>query len=197
MKAASRARATEPRATRKKAETAATHPHPPARGRVELVRGVEDTRIFIHLLASFIHRVDHDRRQIYFDDLEMAYVAGTVGLEATDASLRLPEFREKYRDLHNIIGVAGQRGVNALSVAQATGIPRETVRRKLKQLVERGALAEKSPGNYVVKPGFLQKSQNVAVFESAMRYTLHFINECLAHGLIRWTTDPGEATRDK
>lgn len=192
MKSPTRARGVEPRATRKKAQTVTTPPPAPRRARVELSRGVEDTRLFIHLLAGFIHRIDHDRRQIYFEDLEMAYVAGTVGLEATDANLRLPEFREKYRDFRNIIGIAGQRGVNALSVAEATGIPRETVRRKLKLLVERGALAEKTPGNYVVRPGFLQKPQNVAAFEQAMRYTLQFINDCLAHGLIRWTADPAK-----
>lgn len=190
MKSPSRARGVEPRATRKTVQPTTTPPRAPARARVELVRGPEDTRLFIHLLGGYIHRVDHDRRRMYFDDLEMAYVAGTVGLEATDANLRLPEFRERYRDLRNVIGIAGQRGVNALSVASATGIPRETVRRKLKLLVERGALAEKTPGNYVVRPGFLQKPQNVAAFEQAMRYTLQFINDCLSHGLIRWIADP-------
>ena len=53
MKAVSRARAAEPRAPRKKPETAAPIRRPAGRARVELARGVDDTRLFIHLLASF------------------------------------------------------------------------------------------------------------------------------------------------
>jgi hypothetical protein len=190
LKATTRTRTAGSRGTGTKAGAGGSRLRQKAQGRVELVRDGRDLRLFIHLLGVLVHRLDYERRQVYSDDLEMAYVAGTVGLEATDASFRRPEFREAYRNIHNIIGVAGQRGVNALSVAQATGIPRETVRRKLKLLVEHGALVEKSPGNYVVKPGFMQAPRNLAIYEKAVQYTMQFINECVAHGLIQWTTEP-------
>ena len=82
--------------------------------------------------------------------------------------MRVPEFHESFGDTRTIIGVEGQRGVNAFSIAEATGIPRETVRRKLKELVARGVLMEKERGRYVMAPGFLQKPENDAALQQVL-----------------------------
>jgi DNA-binding GntR family transcriptional regulator len=74
--------------------------------------------------------------------------------------------------------------VNALSVSETTGIPRKTVRRKLKTLVERGVLVEKD-GGYIYKPGNVQNPQHLEAFERGMRDTLQFINDCLKLGLLQ------------
>jgi hypothetical protein len=153
--------------------------------RLEFSNDLEDTRLFVQLMGTLIHRIDMGRRQLYDNDLDMASVAGTVALEGTEANLRLPEYREKYRNLLEVIGVEGQRGVNAFSIAQYTGIPRETVRRKLKRLSEKGAVVEKSRGAYVIKPGFPQQPESIAIIQEAMRYTLQFMNDCVALGLVR------------
>ncbi len=156
-----------------------------ARGRIEFTNDLDDTRLFIHLMGNLIHRMDMGRRQLYENDLDMACVAGAVALQSADSQLRLAEFREKFRDLRNRIGIEGQTGINALSISQYTGIPRETVRRKLKRLAEFGAVVEKTRGTYVIKPGFPQQPASIAVVQEAMRFTLQFMNECLAMGLIK------------
>ena len=156
-----------------------------APSRLELTRGVEETRLFIQLAGNYVHRLDMDRQRLYAGDLDMARVAGAVALGSMEANLRLPEFRQKYRDLRTVIGVDAQRGTNAMSIAQYTGIPRETVRRKLKRLVEFGAVTEKTRGAYVITPGFPQQPQSLTVIEAAMRYTLQFMNDCLSLGLVR------------
>ena len=158
-----------------------------SRGRLEYANELEDTRLFVHLMGTLIHRLDLDRRRLYDNDLDMACVAGAVALESTDANLRLAEFRDKFRDLRSVIGLEGQHGVNAFSIAQYTGIPRETVRRKLKRLVGKGAVTEKTRGSYVIKPGFPQTPESIAVIQGAMRYTLQFMNDCLAIGLVKVT----------
>ena len=158
-----------------------------AKGHLVLTRGSGDIRIFIHLLATFLHRTDGKRRQLYLGDLETASVAETVGLSAIEPGMRDPAFREQFSDFRSVIGVAGQRGVNAMSIAQATGIPRETVRRKLKRLVDEGVITEQSRGRYVVKPGFVQKAEHLAIFESGMRDAVQFMNGCVALGLVRWS----------
>ena len=155
------------------------------RGRLVYANDLEDTRLFVHLMGTLIHRLDVDRRRLYDNDLDMASVAGAVALESTDASLRLAEFRDKYRDLRKVIGLEGQHGVNAFSIAQFTGIPRETVRRKLKRLAAKGAVMEKTRGSYVIKPGFPQTPESIAIIQGAMRYTLQFMNDCLSIGLVR------------
>ncbi len=156
-----------------------------AKGRLEFTNDLDDTRVFVQLLGTLVHRLDMDRRKLFGNDLEMACVAGAVALEATEANLRLADFRDKYRDLRTVIGLEGQRGVNALSIAQYTGIPRETVRRKLKRLVELGVIAEKTRGSYVIKPGFPQRPENLAAIQNMMRYVLQFMNDCLTLGLVR------------
>jgi hypothetical protein len=162
---------------------------PRRQGHLELVRGSADARLFTHLLVNFLHRADRERRDMYGGDLDLASVGETVGLVAIEPQSRKPEFREKYGDFQTVIGVEGQQGVNAMSVAAATGIPRETVRRKLKLLLERGVIAEKSRGVYVFKPGFIQRGENLSRVERGMRDTLQLMNDCVTLGLVRWVEE--------
>ena len=155
------------------------------KGHLELVRGRDDSRPFIHLLMIFLHRTDQDRRGLYSGDLDLAAVGETVGLAAIEAESRKAEFREKFGNFETRIGTEGQRPVNAQTISQATGIPRETVRRKLKLLLERGVIVEKTRGGYVMKPGFIQTPENMDIVDRGMRDTLVFMNECVKLGLVR------------
>jgi hypothetical protein len=156
------------------------------KGRLEYSNNLDDTRLFLHMVLNLMHHMDEGRRLLYDNDLDMARVAAAVATQSAGISLRLSEFREKFRDVRNLIGVEGQRGTNALSISQYTGIPRETVRRKLKRLIEFGAVIEKSRGTYVMKPGFAQQPASIARYKESMRFTLQFMNDCLAMGLIRY-----------
>ena len=80
----------------------------------------------------------------------------------------------------------GQRAVNATSIASASGIPRETVRRKLKRLLKLGFIVEKGRARYVVKPGLLQQPDWQAAFTRGIQQTVLFMNECLENGVVRW-----------
>ena len=159
------------------------------KGRLELARGAADARPFIHLLLNFLHRADQERRGVYAGDLDLAAVGETVGMAALDPESRKPEFREKFGDYQTVVGLEAQRGVNGLTIAEATGIPRETVRRKLKLLLQRGVIVEKARGAYVMRPGFIQKPENLEVVERGMRDTLRFMNDCVRLGLVRWVDD--------
>jgi predicted transcriptional regulator len=159
------------------------------KGHLELVRGQGDARPFVHLMMNFLHRADRDRRGLYSGDLDLATVSETVGLASVEADARRPEFIEKFGDFRAVIGIEGQRPINALTISQATGIPRETVRRKLKLLVERGVIVEKTRGGYVFKPGFIQKPENLDLVERGMRDALQFMNDCVKLGLVRWVDE--------
>jgi predicted transcriptional regulator len=159
------------------------------KGHLELVRGRDDSRPFIHLLMNFLHRTDQDRRGLYSGDLDLAAVGETVGLAAIEPESRKPEFLDKFGNFETVIGIEGQRPVNALTISQATGIPRETVRRKLKLLLERGVIVEKTRGAYVMKPGFIQQPETLQIVDRGMRDTLQFMNDCVKLGLVRWVDD--------
>ena len=162
------------------------------RGHLELVRGNADSRLFVQLLLNFVHRTDHERRGLYGGDLDLAAVAETVAMVAIEPVIRDPAFRRTFHDLRSMIGFEAQQAVNALTIAEATGIPRETVRRKLKQLLELGVVTEKGRSRYVIKPGVAQRPENLAAVERAMRDTLQFMNDCLSLGLLRWVDHPKE-----
>jgi predicted transcriptional regulator len=159
------------------------------KGHLELVRGQGDSRPFIHLLMNFLHRADRNRRSLYSGDLDLAAVGETVGLAAIEPESRKPEFREKFGDFRTVMGLEGQRPVGALTISQATGIPRETVRRKLKLLLERGVIVEKTRGAYVFKPGFIQQPEPLELVEYGMRDALQFMNDCVTLGLVRWVDE--------
>ena len=159
------------------------------KGHLELVRGRDDSRPFIHLLMIFLHRTDQDRRGLYSGDLDLAAVGETVGLAAIEAESRKADFRDKFGNFETVIGVEGQRPVSATTISLATGIPRETVRRKLKLLLERGVIVEKTRGGYVMKPGFIQQPETMDIVDRGMRDTLVFMNECVKLGLVRWIDD--------
>ena len=155
-----------------------------------IVRGEGAMRVFIHVLLNFLHRSDRERRAFYGTDLDMAAIAETVGIAALEAEMRDPAFREAFGDYNTVVGTARQRPVNALSVSETTGIPRETVRRKLKTLVEKGVLTEKD-GGYVYKPGNVQAPQRLEIFQRGMSNTVQFVNECLKLRLLQLAPRPG------
>lgn len=162
---------------------------PQRKGHLELVRGLSDSRLFMHLLMNFLHRTDRDRRTVYEGDLDLASIGETVGLAAIEPVSRKPEFREKFSDFMTVIGLEGQRPISAMTIAEATGIPRETVRRKLKLLLERGVIVEKARGAYVIKPGFVQDPKIMEMIDHAMRDTLQLMNDCVKLGVMRWVDE--------
>jgi hypothetical protein len=140
-----------------------------------------------------VSRLDQARRKVFMGDLDMATIADTVGLAAIEPLWRDAAFREQFSSYLTVIGVEPQRGINALSISQATNIPRETVRRKAKKMVKHDYLAEKGRARYITKPGYLQKPETVAVQRDVIRETMRFINMCLEVGAIKWV-EPACAT---
>lgn len=155
-------------------------------GRLVLVDTDGISRVFISLIGNYLHRIERERRARYHGDLELAMVAEGIGIAVVEPGLRDAAFRERYRVLDTIIGLDGQRAVNATSIASASGIPRETVRRKLKRLLEEGLIAEKGRARYVVKPGVLQQPEWQAAYARGIQHTVLFMNECLEQGVVRW-----------
>jgi predicted transcriptional regulator len=153
--------------------------------RFEMARGTEDSRTMIHLVQGFIQRVDVLRRKAHFGDMDQAIIAGMVGVGGIEHMMRVPDFRESFGDYRTVVGVEGQRGVNALSISEATGIPRETVRRKLKELVTRGVVMEKERGRYIMKPGFTQKPENDAALQQVIGHFLQLMNEAVNLGIVK------------
>jgi hypothetical protein len=159
-------------------------------GRLVLAESAANSRLFVYLLGNYLHRLERGRRDIYFGDLDLARVAEVIGMAGVEPGMRDAAFRDQHRNFDSVVGVEGQRAVNATSIAEATGIPRETVRRKLHHLLKLGFIVEKGRARYILKPGSLQQPERQAVFARGLQQTVHFMNECLEQGVLKWVPVP-------
>lgn len=155
-------------------------------GRLVLSASAANSRLFVYMIGNHVHRLERERRELYFGDLDLARVAEIIGTAGVEPGMRDAAFRAEHRAFDSIVGVEGQRAVNATSIAGASGIPRETVRRKLRQLLKLGFIVEKGRARYVLKPGVLQQPERQAAFARGIQQTVHFMNECLEHGVLQW-----------
>lgn len=155
-------------------------------GRLALVEGPANSRLFVCLVGNYLHRIDHVRREVYFGDLDLALVGEVIGAAGMEPGLRDAAFREKHKYFDKIIGIEELRSINSTSIAIATGIPRETVRRRIKRLLKLGFIVEKEPARYVMTPGIMLDPRRQAAFARGIDQTVQFINELLENGVVRW-----------
>lgn len=165
-------------------------------GRLVLSGSAANSRLFVYMIGNYVHRLERDRRDLYFGDLDLARVAEIIGTAGVEPGMRDAAFRAEHRSFDSVVGVEGQRAVNATSIASASGIPRETVRRKLSKLLKLGFIVEKGRARYVLKPGVLQQPERQATFARGMQQTVHFMNECLEQGVLQWVP-AGKTKRSK
>jgi DNA-binding GntR family transcriptional regulator len=155
------------------------------KGRFVLEVDMTNSRFFAFLLANYLHRVDRARRKI-FGSITLAQVAELIGLSSVEPHVRDQAFRRDHGNFETVIGIDGQRASNATSISSALEMPRETVRRNLKQLIKMGYIVKKERSAYVLKPGAIQAPEYQAAIADAMRETLIFMNEAIDQGFIRW-----------
>lgn len=165
-------------------------------GRLVLAESSANSRLFIYTLGNYLHRIESERRARYLGDPDLTLVAEVISMAVIEPGMRDAAFRTRHAGFDSIVGVEGQQAVNATSIASATGLPRETVRRKIKRLLELGLIVEKGRARYVLKPGALQQPEWQAAFTRGIEQTVQLMNECLEQGLVQWTED-GRTRRKK
>src|SRR5260370_35033102 len=148
-------------------------------GRLVVAESTTNSRLFVYMLGNYIHRIERERRAVYFGDLELARVAEIIGAAGVEPGMRDAAFRAQHATFDSIVGVEGQRAVNATSIASASGIPRETVRRKLKRLLKLGFIVEKGRARYMLRPGMLQEPPCQPAFPGGRHRTSRSSNRCV------------------
>ena len=154
----------------------------------------EMSRMLSWRLHGLVQRFDRLRRELHGGDIDLASIVEAVGLATAAYSMQaaapLPA-----RGTHAKAMASGAprkpmvRGVSAHAVALATCIPRETARRKIKKLVERGLLTQVRRGEYMLTPAVLHGAATPEGLDEAVADALRFLNECLKSGLFRWHPD--------
>lgn len=137
----------------------------------------ERWRILTRIFADFYVRMYRLRGPFHRNDLEMITIYDLVGLRVIDHLIEEDRLRESITSLSLVLGDA-QRGCSLKRVAEETGLPKETVRRKLNHLVEDGAL-EKVGEGFIHRPGWLQSPAVWRVVSQVEGQMLDLLNACL------------------
>jgi hypothetical protein len=80
-------------------------------------------------------------------DLMLAMVLAEIGQHNIEALMKVK--RQAGVDYEQFLATAPRRGLNTLSLSQACGIPRETLRRKVDKLIKLGWMQKLPDGNLV------------------------------------------------
>ena len=75
---------------------------------------------------------------------------------------------------------------NINSIAAATGINRETARRKVKRLMAAGLVDRADDGSISFSPGFSQRKEPGAIVRSQLEIVTRIINELVRDGVLTW-----------
>ncbi len=156
--------------------------------RVVHQRRDETSRLFAMAFGRYFQRVCRLQMAHAEGDIDLAIIAGAAAMVATEGLMRDPSIRQEFANIATVVGDR-QRGCNALSIAEATGLPRETVRRKMKRLVDMGILVRRSVGDYIWQPGVLQSAPYRQLMDDLSAETMRLLNDCLEQELF--VLEPG------
>lgn len=142
-------------------------------------RHEEKSRIFAVAFLRFFQQACRLQIALFEGDIDLVIIAGAVAVANIESRMREADFRAAFSRIDTIVGVQRQRGCNALSVSEATGLPRETVRRKINRLIDLGIVSRRGIGDYILTPGVAQSEPFVSLFQRLSDETLRLVNECL------------------
>ncbi len=115
--------------------------------------------------VEYLLRTLRNLGPVFKYDYESAIIALSVTMGNVQHLVNTPEVLEPYADLSTIIPAELQRPVTRLSITRATGLPRETVRRKVAALIAAGVLIKDERGGVRLTPGALTAEPFVQVVE--------------------------------
>jgi DNA-binding transcriptional ArsR family regulator len=151
--------------------------------------GIDNSRLFAVACVRYFLHLCQRKMALFGGDLELAVIAEAVGLNGIGTLLHDPDSKDRFRSLSTLVGAERQVGSKGLTIAEITGLPRETVRRKLKQLIELGIIERRQDGDYILRPGALQGPVYGGLLADLDIETQRFFNECLDEGIYQLTAE--------
>lgn len=134
-------------------------------------------RSLLRAFAHFYVRMYRLRAPLARNDIEMVILFDLIGYLSIDHLMHEGPYRKSLASLTHVLGDT-QRGCSLQRLVDISGLPRETVRRKLKYLIEDGAVEQNSEG-YIHRPGHLQSEAIWRAVGQVESHLLDFLNDCL------------------
>ncbi len=109
------------------------------------------SRLIAHFVAEFILRSAEGISEIFDHDYEAAMLFLMISNRNSEKAMNDPKLREIYGSYRTTIPPEHSLLISRMALARATGLPRETVRRKVAKLIEKGWVIE-LPGGLRARP---------------------------------------------
>lgn len=144
----------------------------------------EKSRIFAYEFGVLLCELLPRYQPVFQSDFAKVLIVHAIGVASVSRLMSRPE-SAGYEALSEIVPAELQVPVNALSIAESTGIPRETVRRKIKEMIADGFLVDDERGGYRLKPGTLQNDAALDIYYQQLLTLTTLLNRCVEAGIIK------------
>ena len=128
------------------------------------VRDHPHSRVIAHFVTEFILRTAEGVSEVFDHDYEAAILFLTISVRNGDKAMNDPKLREMYASYRETIPAEHALFVSRMALARATGLPRETVRRKVAKLIARGWV-EEHPEGLRARPDLNRDPRYIATLE--------------------------------
>lgn len=126
---------------------------------------VKYSRVLSFYSAEYLLRTLRNLGPAFHFDYERAIIVLSVTMANIQHLIHAPETLGEYADMGTIIPAELQRPVTRLAITRATGLPRETVRRKVASLIDEGLLVDDERGGVRLAPGGLMRGEVLTAVE--------------------------------
>jgi biotin operon repressor len=151
----------------------------PSRGELE-----DKSRIFGYELGILLCELMPRYSAIFGADFTKVLIVNAIGIASVHRLMKRPE-GAAYESISTIVPAELQVPVNAMSIAESTGIPRETVRRKIKEMIAGGLVIEDERSGYRLKPGALQSQGSMDIYYAQLQSIITMVNRLIDADLLR------------
>ena len=125
------------------------------------VRDHPHSRVIAHHVTEFVLRTAEGISEIFDHDYEMAILFLTISIRNGEKAMHDPKLRELYGSYRETIPDEHKPLISRMALARTTGLPRETVRRKVATLVAKGWV-EELPGGLRARPDLNRDARYIA-----------------------------------
>jgi hypothetical protein len=147
------------------------------------VRDHPHSRAVAHYVAEFILRCAESVSAAFDHDYEAAILFLTISNRNSEKVMSDPALRQKYGSYTTTFPDEHLLLINRMALARATGLPRETVRRKVARLIERGWVIE-LPGGLRARPDLNRDPGYISVLEPQAQNLRRLFTMLLATGAL-------------
>jgi hypothetical protein len=147
------------------------------------VRDHPHSRVIAHFVAEFILRTAESVAGSFDYDYEEALIFLTISNRNSDKAMNDPKLRELYGSYKSTIPPEHALLVSRMALARATGLPRETVRRKVAKLIQRGLVVE-MPGGLRARPDLNRDPRYIAGLEPQAQNLRRLFTMLLSTGTL-------------